>query len=119
MVLDYNNDENKIILETDDFKILFKLGDYYKGSMIKDIKYLKNGVIQFLVNKNGVIFEDYLSIIDTLCKEQPNSIKDEELDERLFNDSHDGWEFYQLSEESLKETKLAIISFIRQLKEDI
>lgn len=119
MILDYNNESNKIILETDEFKLLFKLGDYYKESNIKDIKYLKNGVIQFIVNKNGMIFEDYLSVIDTLCNEQPNAIKEEELEEKLFSDSHTVWEFYQFPHVSLEETKLAIIRFIKQLKEDI
>ncbi|MEG0672196.1 hypothetical protein [Clostridium sp.] len=118
MILDYSKKCNKIILETEEFQLLFKLGEYYEDAIINQIQYLKNGVIQFVVNKNGMVFEDYLSIIDTLCKEQPNYIKDEELEERIFKENHDNWEFNVCSSMSLDDAKLAIIRFIRKLRED-
>ena len=39
------------------------------------------------------MFEDYLSIIDALCKEPPNEIKDKELEEILFLERDDRWKF--------------------------
>lgn len=117
MILSYSEKENKIIVATNQFNILFKLGEYYKGAVINEFEYLKNGVIKFVVNKEGMMFEDYLSIIDTLCKEPPNEIKDKELEEILFLERDDRWEFE--SNIDLKEVKKVIIEFIRNLKEEV
>ena len=63
------------------------------------------------------MFEDYLSIIDTLCKEPPNEIKDKELEEISFLEREGRWKFE--SNIGLKEVQKTIIEFIRNLKEEV
>ncbi len=63
--INYLNESNEIVCDTQDMQLIFKLSDYYKGAQINQLELLSDGIIRFYVKKSDNFLEDFISIKDS------------------------------------------------------
>ncbi len=74
--INYLNESNEIVCDTQDMQLIFKLSDYYKGAQINQLELLSDGIIRFYVKKSDNFLEDFISIKDSIYGEDDNKTFD-------------------------------------------